>query len=50
MVFVFFSILKCKTTRKDSRGSGGIRAAAGGNTNPKSNSIFTPEIKKEEKN
>lgn len=23
MVFVFFSILKCKTTRKDSRGSGG---------------------------
>ncbi len=24
MVFVFFSILKCKTTRRDSRGSGGI--------------------------
>lgn len=23
MVFVFFSILKCKTTRRDSRGSGG---------------------------
>ncbi len=23
MEFVFFSILKCKTTRKDSRGSGG---------------------------
>jgi hypothetical protein len=23
-VFMFFSILNCKTTRKDSRGSGGI--------------------------
>ena len=27
MVFVFFSILKCKTTRRDSRGSGGFIVA-----------------------
>jgi hypothetical protein len=30
MGFVFFKILNCRTTRKDSRGSGeGIRAGAG---------------------
>jgi hypothetical protein len=48
---VFFSFLKCKTTRKDSRGSGGITVTTYAPTPPKKKEEKKKEEKKkEEKN